>query len=348
MSNARNRKRRHSTAFSEQPINGEQDAEPKEDTPPVDGDNAQSSNGVVLDEEQEELIRNAVREEHVESLDQLAHTTRRKMSLIREVDLNEQEFSRQLQDSMQQYYLTRQALAQRRLPKENYVALDNSHPPDTRALLARIASLMEDRVRCGEEKVNLAQTMQETIERQIRLLEYYISDQENAIRSESSHGTILPPISMPDKWIRHIHTAVSPISDEEPEVPPEQAPNNSGALKITVPGVARTIQGPELPSDDVPDAPKPKITLYIPQSGVDEPKYCICQQVSFGEMIGCDNMACKIEWFHIGCVGLTEAPTSVKWYCDDCRKGRFTSSNGGGANRKRAGKRKRKADEAYR
>ncbi len=67
MSNARNRKRRHSTAFSEQPINGEQDAEPKEDTPPVDGDNAQSSNGVVLDEEQEELIRNAVREEHVES-----------------------------------------------------------------------------------------------------------------------------------------------------------------------------------------------------------------------------------------------------------------------------------------
>ncbi len=64
---------------------------------------------------------------------------------------------------MQQYYLTRQALAQRRLPKENYEALDNSHPPDTRALLARIASLMEDRVRCGEEKVNLAQTMQETV-----------------------------------------------------------------------------------------------------------------------------------------------------------------------------------------
>lgn len=97
---------------------------------------------------------------------------------------------------------------------------------------------------------------------------------------------------MPDKWIRHIHTAVSPISDEEPEVPPEQAPNNSGALKITVPGVARTIQGPELPSDDVPDAPKPKITLYIPQSGVDEPKYCICQQVSFGEVCRDSEFTC--------------------------------------------------------
>ncbi|KAF9027112.1 hypothetical protein BDZ89DRAFT_1067101 [Hymenopellis radicata] len=328
MSNARNRKRRHSTAFSEQQVNGEQDAEPKQDTSTGDGDNAQSSHGVVLDEEQEELIMEC-------GLDQLAHTTRRKMSLIREVDLNEQEFSRQLQESMRQYYLTRESLAQRRLPKENNEALDSSHPPDTRALLARIASLMEDRVRCGEEKVNLAQTMQETIERQIRLLEHYISDQENAIRSESSHGTILPPISMPDKWIRHIHTAVSPISDEEPEVPPEQAPNDSGTLKITVPGAARTIKGPVLPRDDVPDVPKPKITLYIPQSGVDEPKYCICHQVSFGE-------------FHIGCVGLTEAPTTVKWYCDDCRKRRSTSGNGGGANRKRAGKRKRKADEAYR
>merc|ERR1712029_243014 len=28
-----------------------------------------------------------------------------------------------------------------------------------------------------------------------------------------------------------------------------------------------------------------------------EPTYCLCQQVSYGEMIGCDNQDCPIEWF---------------------------------------------------
>lgn len=48
-----------------------------------------------------------------------------------------------------------------------------------------------------------------------------------------------------------------------------------------------------------------------------EPRYCICNQVSYGEMVGCDNPDCPIEWFHYGCVGLTEAPKG-KWYCPQC------------------------------
>ncbi|XP_070977126.1 inhibitor of growth protein 3 [Oncorhynchus clarkii lewisi] len=48
-----------------------------------------------------------------------------------------------------------------------------------------------------------------------------------------------------------------------------------------------------------------------------EPRYCICNQVSYGEMVGCDNQDCPIEWFHYGCVGLTEAPKG-KWYCPQC------------------------------
>lgn len=50
----------------------------------------------------------------------------------------------------------------------------------------------------------------------------------------------------------------------------------------------------------------------------DEPTYCICEQVSFGEMICCDNLDCPIEWFHFGCVGLTSKPRG-KWYCPNCR-----------------------------
>ncbi|KAI4900918.1 hypothetical protein NFI96_026088 [Prochilodus magdalenae] len=48
-----------------------------------------------------------------------------------------------------------------------------------------------------------------------------------------------------------------------------------------------------------------------------EPTYCLCSQVSYGEMIGCDNADCPIEWFHFSCVGLTTKPKG-KWFCPRC------------------------------
>jgi len=52
-----------------------------------------------------------------------------------------------------------------------------------------------------------------------------------------------------------------------------------------------------------------------------EPRYCYCRGVSFGQMVGCDNPECKIEWFHFGCVGLKSTPKG-KWLCPDCRRKR--------------------------
>lgn len=49
-----------------------------------------------------------------------------------------------------------------------------------------------------------------------------------------------------------------------------------------------------------------------------EPVYCICQRVSFGSMVACDNETCPYEWFHFPCVGLVESPKG-KWYCPHCR-----------------------------
>jgi inhibitor-of-growth protein 1 len=50
----------------------------------------------------------------------------------------------------------------------------------------------------------------------------------------------------------------------------------------------------------------------------DEPTYCLCDQVSYGEMIGCDNDLCPIEWFHFNCVQLSGKPKG-KWFCPKCR-----------------------------
>ncbi|ELU08926.1 hypothetical protein CAPTEDRAFT_225717 [Capitella teleta] len=50
----------------------------------------------------------------------------------------------------------------------------------------------------------------------------------------------------------------------------------------------------------------------------DEPTYCLCDRVSYGEMIGCDNDSCAIEWFHFDCIQLSHKPKG-KWYCPNCR-----------------------------
>ncbi|CAG0893626.1 unnamed protein product [Cyprideis torosa] len=60
-------------------------------------------------------------------------------------------------------------------------------------------------------------------------------------------------------------------------------------------------------------------------SGIDgeidpnEQRYCLCGQVSYGDMIACDTAGgCPNgEWFHYGCVDITSTPKG-KWYCPTC------------------------------
>jgi inhibitor of growth protein 3 len=50
----------------------------------------------------------------------------------------------------------------------------------------------------------------------------------------------------------------------------------------------------------------------------DDTKYCICRNVSYGDMVACDNTDdCPFEWFHWSCVGLKSEPTGT-WYCPVC------------------------------
>ncbi|KAK0634932.1 hypothetical protein B0T17DRAFT_611870 [Bombardia bombarda] len=54
---------------------------------------------------------------------------------------------------------------------------------------------------------------------------------------------------------------------------------------------------------------------------VDEQRYCLCNEISYGEMVACDGDGCAREWFHLDCVGLKVAPKgNAKWYCEDCKK----------------------------
>ena len=57
----------------------------------------------------------------------------------------------------------------------------------------------------------------------------------------------------------------------------------------------------------------------------DDQRYCFCNNVSYGDMIGCDDDDCEREWFHLGCVGLSKPPQGT-WYCDACLERRMQQS----------------------
>ncbi|KAK4312352.1 hypothetical protein Pmani_016217 [Petrolisthes manimaculis] len=82
---------------------------------------------------------------------------------------------------------------------------------------------------------------------------------------------------------------------------------------------ATVMEASPAPSDDLlqdalmdPNSENPDWS-YDPN----EPRYCICDQVSYGDMVACDNPKCPVEWFHYPCVGITDPPRG-KWYCPQC------------------------------
>ncbi|EXJ55035.1 uncharacterized protein A1O5_12774 [Cladophialophora psammophila CBS 110553] len=81
-------------------------------------------------------------------------------------------------------------------------------------------------------------------------------------------------------------------------------------------------------------AKKTSSTAQVPQIRIDvdgrqeivdpdEERYCLCGDVSWGEMICCElDEKCDYgQWFHMECVSLVELPPrTVKWYCPGDRK----------------------------
>ncbi|KAF2224821.1 hypothetical protein BDZ85DRAFT_294682 [Elsinoe ampelina] len=96
------------------------------------------------------------------------------------------------------------------------------------------------------------------------------------------------------------HASVSPTPSAQPS---EAGTKARGAVKQKV----------EPTSDDE------DVTQVEAGEEDDTEVYCSCQRTSFGDMIGCDNLDCKYQWFHWSCVGLKETPEG-EWLCPFCKK----------------------------
>ncbi|CDO69121.1 hypothetical protein BN946_scf185042.g23 [Trametes cinnabarina] len=181
-------------------------------------------------------------------------------------------------------------------------------------------------------------------------------------------GAIVPePVPKPPS--EAVEEAAEVSVADEGTVPPEEAADPSAPSRTRKKGKKRkstTSRRQTAEPSAAADAPvsvaaealpvepaQAPLTLRIPAQNIptpivldemppdpNEPRYCFCNQVSFGDMIACDNPTCAREWvgtqvvgitmnlltsavtctqFHIGCVGLTKIPKG-NWYCRECVK----------------------------
>lgn len=88
--------------------------------------------------------------------------------------------------------------------------------------------------------------------------------------------------------ISHLHSRLSvKYSPDDAAPPPNSGLSKRGSKKVLDNKRGWSISPPDLSHVDIDP---------------DEQTYCLCDQVSYGEMIGCHNDLCPIEWFHFTCI----------------------------------------------
>lgn len=91
---------------------------------------------------------------------------------------------------------------------------------------------------------------------------------------------------------------------QQPQQPqPAQLPTNAIVTTPTIAAAADPHRSPA-PNEGENDNEE---DLEDNEGGT-EPRYCYCNQVSYGSMVACDAKDCAREWFHLSCVGLTKSP----------------------------------------
>ncbi|XP_009994316.1 PREDICTED: inhibitor of growth protein 2 [Chaetura pelagica] len=163
----------------------------------------------------------------------------------------------------------------------------------------------------GDEKIQIVTQMLELVENRARQMETHSQCFQDLSESEKPLEKAKMESCQPERSSRRprrqrtsesrdLCHAANGIDDCDDQPPKEKRSKSSKKKKRSKAKQEREVSPAEFAIDP------------------NEPTYCLCNQVSYGEMIGCDNEQCPIEWFHFSCVGLTYKPKG-KWYCPKCR-----------------------------
>ncbi|KAG7467448.1 hypothetical protein MATL_G00153830 [Megalops atlanticus] len=220
-------------------------------------------------------------EEYLDLVESLPLDLQRSVSLMREFDVKYQEILAELDEVYE------------KLKKE-------ADPVQRKRLMHCLQRALIQSQELGDEKIQVVSQMVELVENRSRQMEGHDH------RRDGTPSSVDRPSKKRSRRQKNIENRENSNGnlDRRDEAgagtPKEKKAKTSKKKKRSKAKAEREASPADLPIDP------------------NEPTYCLCDQVSYGEMIGCDNDECPIEWFHFSCVGLNHKPKG-KWYCPKCR-----------------------------
>ncbi|XP_048861023.1 LOW QUALITY PROTEIN: inhibitor of growth protein 5-like [Brienomyrus brachyistius] len=229
-------------------------------------------------------------EHYLDSIESLPCELQRSFTLMRELDTRTEEKKGEIDKLAVEYIANVKTLASEQRVEH----------------LRKIESAYDKCREYSDDKVQLAMQTYEMVDKHIRRLDADLARFENELKEkldtsgyESPDGKDLKKTKNP-KEKRSSRTRGKKGSDEDS------------------PRKKKMKNGPDFSNSLLAVHPSDVLDMPVDPN---EPTYCLCHQVSYGEMIGCDNPDCPIEWFHFACVDLTTKPKG-KWYCPRCTQDR--------------------------
>ncbi|KAG8197880.1 hypothetical protein JTE90_020260 [Oedothorax gibbosus] len=233
-------------------------------------------------------------EHYLDSLETLPTELQRNFTLMRDLDTRAYEELKNVDKTA----------------KELMTEIENLTEEEQTERTNKIRIMFKKALDYGDDKVNLAMQTYEMVDKHIRRLDADLARFEADLKDKALN----PQSSEPDV----VQKKKGRKSAEEKKKKGRRAASDDDEPKSVKKKLKQQlIIQPEIAS--LPSA----LTITHPSDVLDmpvdpnEPTYCFCHQVSYGEMIGCDNPDCPIEWFHFACVGLASKPKG-KWYCSNC------------------------------
>lgn len=267
-------------------------------------------------------------EEYLDLVESLPFDLQRSVSLMKEIDAKYQDVLQELDDAYERY---------RR----------ESDPQQRRRLQLAIQRALIRSQELGDEKIQIAGQMVELVENRTRQVDWHSELLHTTQETPESH--ITAPTSMTTPAASMISPTCATITPgkaghhdkrRDEVVPSSGSVDKSGGKRSRRQkngenresyggldhseeagmGASREKRAKTSAKKKKRSKGKSEREVSPPDLPIDpdEPTYCLCEQVSYGEMIGCDNDECPIEWFHFSCVGLHHKPKG-KWFCPKCR-----------------------------
>ncbi|XP_051858880.1 inhibitor of growth protein 5 isoform X4 [Drosophila albomicans] len=265
-------------------------------------------------------------ENYLDGLESLPTELERNFKLMRKLDDRAQTAMKSIDSHAKDFM--------RKLTSENGGAMSEE---DRKERLEDIKALFGKAKEYSDDKVQLAIQTYELVDKQIRRLDNDLARFEGEIQEKASSTRAKSEEAVAKSGRKKTKDSKTTGKKKKPASSDEETGrsgnHSNSASGATLNASSSAGQGTKKKKSkktaDVDDSEKesshtaathPSDVMDMPVDP-NEPTYCLCHQVSYGEMIGCDNPDCPIEWFHFACVGLTTKPKG-KWFCPKCTQDR--------------------------